>query len=269
MVDRQGPNFRNGFGFDYVLQRQEWAQMCPLDSDGDGISNGVELLDPDCLWRAALNGQANTPLPEGEATHPGDPNDPNQCGDGLLQGTESCDGSALNDQTCVTMGYQGGQLSCTSTCTFDDSDCIAFPPTDMAIRPFDMTTRPDQDLLMDGSVDAELQSGADGTIDEDADMMVPVDSGLRDSNASNLDGTLAEDERFRTPDHKLRGAVDTRIPLPNDVDTEPSESNSGFGSNAAPNTSQGCHHGSPISLMNYCWFFLVMLGFRRTTFTKA
>ena len=45
-----------------------WApELAALDSDGDGIANGVELGDPDGTWVA---GDAN---PEGEAFHPGDP----------------------------------------------------------------------------------------------------------------------------------------------------------------------------------------------------
>ena len=42
-------------------------ELAALDSDGDGVSNGAELGDPDGTWVA---GDAN---PSGEAFHPGDP----------------------------------------------------------------------------------------------------------------------------------------------------------------------------------------------------
>ena len=42
-------------------------ELAALDSDGDGVSNGAELGDPDGTWVA---GDDN---PEGEAFHPGDP----------------------------------------------------------------------------------------------------------------------------------------------------------------------------------------------------
>ena len=42
-------------------------ELAALDSDGDGVSNGAELGDPDGTWVA---GDAN---PEVEAFHPGDP----------------------------------------------------------------------------------------------------------------------------------------------------------------------------------------------------
>lgn len=29
----------------------DWAKVCPLDSDGDGLTNGQELGDPNCRWR--------------------------------------------------------------------------------------------------------------------------------------------------------------------------------------------------------------------------
>lgn len=42
-------------------------ELAALDSDGDGVSNGAELGDPDGTW---VVGDAN---PEGETFHPGDP----------------------------------------------------------------------------------------------------------------------------------------------------------------------------------------------------
>ena len=42
-----------------------WAGLCPLDSDGDGATNGEELGDPDCNW---VRGQAD---PAGNVTNPG------------------------------------------------------------------------------------------------------------------------------------------------------------------------------------------------------
>jgi hypothetical protein len=42
---------RNPFGADYVAHNREWStELCQLDSDGDGYTNGQELGDPDCVW---------------------------------------------------------------------------------------------------------------------------------------------------------------------------------------------------------------------------
>ncbi|MBI2145868.1 hypothetical protein HYU22_00835 [Candidatus Woesearchaeota archaeon] len=52
---------------------------------------------------------------------------PITCGNNLVEGSEQCDGTALNSQTCVTRGFASGTLRCTATCTFDTSSCVAAP----------------------------------------------------------------------------------------------------------------------------------------------
>ncbi len=44
-------------------------------------------------------------------------NDETNCGDGAVSGSEVCDGTNLNGQTCVTQGFGGGTLSCGATCS--------------------------------------------------------------------------------------------------------------------------------------------------------
>ena len=45
------------------------------------------------------------------------------CGDGILDVGEQCDGTNLNGHTCVTRGFGGGELGCSSLCRFDTSGC--------------------------------------------------------------------------------------------------------------------------------------------------
>ncbi|MEK6945601.1 MAG: cohesin domain-containing protein [Nanoarchaeota archaeon] len=45
------------------------------------------------------------------------------CGNNVVEGTEQCDGTNLSSQTCITQGYTGGTLSCTSSCTFNVTAC--------------------------------------------------------------------------------------------------------------------------------------------------
>jgi len=43
----------NMFGADFKSQGNKWTvALCKMDSDGDGVSNGAELGDPDCKWKA-------------------------------------------------------------------------------------------------------------------------------------------------------------------------------------------------------------------------
>jgi hypothetical protein len=45
------------------------------------------------------------------------------CGDGMLNGGEQCDAAALGGQTCITQGFDLGQLACSGSCTLDTSGC--------------------------------------------------------------------------------------------------------------------------------------------------
>ena len=45
------------------------------------------------------------------------------CGDLIVETGESCDGGNLNSQTCTTLGFSSGVLSCTNLCAFDTSLC--------------------------------------------------------------------------------------------------------------------------------------------------
>ncbi len=51
------------------------------------------------------------------------------CGDSVIEGSEDCEGSDLNGQTCISLGYVSGILACDIACTFDTTDCIAPTPT--------------------------------------------------------------------------------------------------------------------------------------------
>ncbi|MEK6847777.1 MAG: hypothetical protein AABX50_01470 [Nanoarchaeota archaeon] len=46
------------------------------------------------------------------------------CGDGAIDAGEQCDGSSnLGGQSCITLGFVGGQLDCSSSCQYDTSQC--------------------------------------------------------------------------------------------------------------------------------------------------
>ncbi|KAH9503088.1 DBH-like monooxygenase protein 1 [Bulinus truncatus] len=73
----QGAGERNQFGQDFEREGRLWTQtLCHLDSDGDGLTNGEELGDPDCLWN-----QGDTPSRLVGISNPGicDPWDSPSC----------------------------------------------------------------------------------------------------------------------------------------------------------------------------------------------
>ncbi|WIA30036.1 hypothetical protein OEZ86_000131 [Tetradesmus obliquus] len=50
-VAREGGGKRNAFGKDFDEAGYRWTrELCRMDSDGDGFTNGQELGDPDCTW---------------------------------------------------------------------------------------------------------------------------------------------------------------------------------------------------------------------------
>ncbi len=54
------------------------------------------------------------------------------CGNETVEGDEECDRDNLNNQTCIGLGYDGGNLSCDAACEFDVSNCTtdgAPPPS--------------------------------------------------------------------------------------------------------------------------------------------
>src|SRR3989344_7253425 len=93
------------------------------------------------------------------------------CGDGVMQNGEECDGSNVNGQDCVSRGFSGGTLTCSSNCTFNTSQCtsassggggggggpIVQTPTPIPIKPVQDPVRSAQarliDIQRDGIID--------------------------------------------------------------------------------------------------------------------
>ena len=62
-----GGGTRNAFGQDFAAEGFKWTvELCRKDSDCDGLSNGVELGDPNCTWK-----EGEIPTFDRGITHPG------------------------------------------------------------------------------------------------------------------------------------------------------------------------------------------------------
>ncbi len=61
------------------------------------------------------------------------------CGDGIVTGSEECDGNNLSMGNCTSLGYDGGNLSCMSDeCRFNLTECFLIPlpgPPSFALDP--------------------------------------------------------------------------------------------------------------------------------------
>lgn len=62
------------------------------------------------------------------------------CGNGVIEGSEQCDGTNLGGATCESLGYGAGTLGCSSQCRYDVAGC---PPPPAPAAP-DSVRRTDQ-----------------------------------------------------------------------------------------------------------------------------
>lgn len=46
------------------------------------------------------------------------------CGNSVVEDNEDCEGNNHNGKSCVSLGYDGGALSCDPSCSFDTTNCI-------------------------------------------------------------------------------------------------------------------------------------------------
>ena len=105
------PEINNARTLNYLFTNQ----------DQNGCWNGGSIRDTAFIIYAAqwLRGQTQEPQIF--------------CGDGVANGGEACDGNDLKNQTCVSRGYSGGNLSCVpanapNQCTFNVSRCTSETP---------------------------------------------------------------------------------------------------------------------------------------------
>jgi len=98
----------------------------------DGNTNDSDACRNNCTLASC--GDGTCVLPEDCGTCAQDCGD--CCGNGIIDGREVCDGTNLNYETCVTLGYGGGTLGCSSCLAFDTSGCIVGPPeARLLVRP--------------------------------------------------------------------------------------------------------------------------------------
>lgn len=124
---------RPGDAKGYCTARCSTSQKCPslpagasciLKTSQSNICGwGCTPGDKDCP-----SGLNCLPLGSSHICAGGQPLPPPQCGNNKTEANEECDGVDLSTQTCLTQGFVGGTLRCSSTCTWDISGC-KMPPT--------------------------------------------------------------------------------------------------------------------------------------------
>lgn len=81
------------------------------------------------------DGDGDTDYPADSGCDSAADNDERECGDDYLDTNEECDTSQLDGETCASLGFGGGTLGCSGSCTFDTSSCSPVPVEDtMTLR---------------------------------------------------------------------------------------------------------------------------------------
>lgn len=62
---------------------------------------------------------------EGEGEGEGETGGGASCGNGIIEEDELCDGDNLGNEDCMSLGFAGGELSCSDNCNFDATACTS------------------------------------------------------------------------------------------------------------------------------------------------
>ena len=87
--------------------------------EGNALTFGVGSAGPSSATNASETGDEVTTDSATSSAEVGGEN----CGNGVVDVPEDCDGPDLNEESCVSRGFSGGQLSCSASCVFDTASC--------------------------------------------------------------------------------------------------------------------------------------------------
>lgn len=88
------------------------------------------------------------------------------CGNNIVERGEDCDGSALDGQTCQSLGYDAGTLTCEIGCDFNVSECVNLGPDEGSVV---LTGRAYPNsvvkILKDGQIAATIAADSNGNFE--------------------------------------------------------------------------------------------------------
>ncbi len=115
-----------GSGVRMGIDRDEDGDLDAIDNCPDVVNPNQADSDFDGIGDACDSGGPVTTTTSTTSTTTTSTTVLGTCGNGIREGTESCDGSDLGGQTCQNFGFIAGTLGCTAGCAFDFSDCTQF-----------------------------------------------------------------------------------------------------------------------------------------------
>ncbi len=113
------------------------------------------------------------------------------CGNSVIEGTETCDSSNLNGHTCVTEGFNGGNVSCTGSCTVSTAACCKHACTGNT-----QCVGTEQQTCKDGNNDGCNEWVPTGTCPSNPVCGNSVIEGTETCDSTNLNGHTCATEGF-------------------------------------------------------------------------
>ena len=125
------------------------------------------------------------------------------CGNGIIESGEVCDGTNLGGQTCLSLGYTGGSLSCASSCSFNTAACTTtFDCSQANILCVDDTAGPTQEYAAIQS--AVNNANAGDTVLVYAGTYKEQVTTIRNGNATNYITIRAAEPNVIIDEEKIR-----------------------------------------------------------------
>lgn len=112
------------------------------------------------------------------------------CGNNVIEGGEDCEGSDLNGETCLSLGYGPGTLKCDIACTFDTYSCAPAPTPTPTITPTPTPSSVSASESSNHSNDAVSQTSQDSPL-----------------NTNSTENVSDENASPRRPDSPVRNPV--------------------------------------------------------------
>ena len=101
---------------------------CSISSGCDSQTLGANICSGSTAHLTCCEG-STTNCGSGQTCSSGNCITTLNCGNGVIDTGEQCDGSALGGETCVSRGFTSGTLSCTGLCAFDTTGCTVTATT--------------------------------------------------------------------------------------------------------------------------------------------
>ncbi len=110
---------------DWKIDGEELNRIREFNKNGFKYCPEEDTTDGYCIRGGGEEGEGEgePPSPGGGPSGGGPSGEEDDCGDGIVDEDEECDGDNLSGKSCLDWGYDKGTLSCDEDCNFDRRGC--------------------------------------------------------------------------------------------------------------------------------------------------